>query len=188
MRRHALGGICLVASLMMGLGLAANAGGGIARVAGTGEPVSGTEWVFGEMMDMPTLNELGQVVFSSDMMYLDPWGMGGMPVGTGLFLSERRGPAAPLVLSGDPAPGGGTLDLMAGVPQYSLNNLGQVAANLYIPNSLSGQGFFRFGGGLPPISLARQGDLAPGTDGGRFMDLYTNPMWSERPPLFNDAG
>jgi hypothetical protein len=190
MRRRALGGICLVASLMMGLGLAANAGGGIARVAGTGEPVSGTEWVFGEMMDMPTLNELGQVVFWGDMlMYWDPW-VGGMPAGMGLFLSDRRGPAAPLVLSGDPAPGGGIFDLTAtaGIPIYSLNNLGQVAANLYIPNSLSSQGFFRFGGGLPPISLARQGDLAPGTDGGRFMDLYTNPMWPDRPPLFNDAG
>jgi hypothetical protein len=180
MRRHALGGICLVASLMMGLGLAANAGGEIARVAGTGEPASGTGWVFGTMMDMPTLNELGQVAFWSNMW--DPLGETRM----GLFLSDRRGPAAPLVLNGDPAPGGGTFDMPE--PMCGLNNLGQVAANLYISNSLSCRGFFRFGGGLPPISLARQGDLAPGTDGGRFMDLYTNPGQPERPPLFNDAG
>jgi hypothetical protein len=84
-----------------------------------------------------------------------------IPGNQGLFVRDSGGSLSAIVLSGDPAPGGGTLAQLSIGPN-SMNANGDIAfraatTGIYVADSSGGV-----------AAIARVGDSAPGTGGGTF--------------------
>jgi hypothetical protein len=105
----------------------------------------------------PFLTTLGEVIFITE---------------TGFFRGDGRR-AIPLVQSGDPAPGGGSLDLGEG---YAANSLGGIAYRTLVTGGVAAQGIFR-SDSTRTIVIALDTTVPP--TGGTF-SLLGQPVIDER--------
>jgi hypothetical protein len=138
------------------LGAAANSRA-VIKVAKVGDPaptsVGGTFATFlGQGPVLLGINDHGQVLFWS--------AISGGNTDAGVFMSSG-GVITKVVVNGDPSPLGGVFqDLPPTVPNYSLNNLGQVAFGAGVQGGATGGGLFLFAGGAITKILV-DGDPAP---------------------------
>jgi len=145
-------------------GLFVFSGGKLLRLLGSGDPAPGG----GDFVRLwyTSFNDAGAVAFSASTSSTGPWG---------IYLWSQ-GNVRAIAQSGDPAPGGGTLDFPGNRTFItSLNGLSEVAfeANL----STSNRGVFFYSEGAVS-SIARPGDPTPEGE----------TITSADSPSLNDAG
>jgi len=142
------------------------------RIVGTGDsapgPAGGT---FSDFSSPPALNDNGQTAFRANLA--------GGSSARGVFRSSGSSTVVAVALQGQLAPssGDGLFDSF-GLPR--INNAGQTTFHATVSGGNAAAGLYRSdGSGL--TALALQGQLAPGTGGGRFRTLSAAPQ-------LNDAG
>jgi len=160
---------CVTALAAVCLGVTCEARAVTEKVAATGDPAPGGLYL-GEMFGAPLLNEAGQVAFGCDTRDDE-----GMVWGSGIFRYDAPGSGIPIVLQGDPAPGGGTFEMLGA---YWQNDTGQVAFWTDMPVT----GLYR-GDGTVITWLVGRGDPAPVPPGGTF-DMFDTMT----PPSLNGSG
>ncbi len=151
----------------LGTGVVVSSGGTLSRLVATGDPAP-TGGTFLSFLNLPSINNLGQVAFPADVT---------APGRSGIFLSSGAG-IGPLVQIGDAAPGGGTFGLL----RFAwLNDAGQVAflGNVTSPGR---SGVFLWSAGAIR-AVAQVGDSAPG--GGMFASLSFGGFFG---PAINASG
>lgn len=161
------------------------ANGALSAVVVPGVTSAPTGGFFAGVNDAPSLNDHGAVAFSG--MIETRQGISG-GLGVGVFLAAPTGPITPVVVPGDPAPGGGRFDL---ADQPTLNGRGDLAfgghlagtpCELALPQEIvigcARDLFFREAGSGLVRRLVALGDAAPG--GGIFR--------ATRFPVINAAG
>jgi len=101
-----------------------------------------------------SLNNIGQVAFEASTN-------GG--AGGGVFVGSTSGPPVAVALNGAGAPGGGTFTALTGF-NVVINDQGDVLFRASLAGTAADSGRFLRRGSVGAVqSLARQGDLAPGT-------------------------
>jgi hypothetical protein len=144
-------------------------GGSLTNIAVLGQVAPGTGGGTFVAFNVPELNAAGTVAFSG--------GITGGTVSSGVF-SGSGGSLTPIALAGQPAPGtgGGTILTL----QFcALNDNGTAAFVAGVSGGTSSSGIFSGSGG-PLTTIAVQGQTAPGTGGGGFLNLRT--------PALNENG
>lgn len=144
-------------------------GAGVPRcIALRGEQAPGTA-KFYDTLFSPRNNDSGEIIFHAGLS-------GPVPFMNGLFRETGIVKViTPVVLPGDPAPGGGTIE---NVTQSDINDRGDIVYRAFLDGTDAGDGLFiRTSGGQLPLAL--QGQAAPGTTGTyRFFEQ----------PLLTDSG
>ncbi|MEA2703715.1 MAG: hypothetical protein QOD63_1660 [Actinomycetota bacterium] len=152
--------------------------GGTRAIVVPGQTPSPTGGVFVGAGENTSTNDRGAVAFAG--MVETPSGIpGGDGLGLGIFLGRPDGSIAPLVVPGDPAPGGSTFDYAA-LP--SVNAAGDVAFTGHVAGTPCESGapqstiigcdrelFLRHAGTGQVVRLVPRGAGAPG--GGTFLDV-----------------
>ena len=139
--------------------------GGLTLVAREGDMAPGAGGDIFLQLDVfrgsPLLNDLGQIAFhgflnSSSSTNSGIWLEGG---GSGLALVAREG---------DAAPGAGGANF-SGFNDPRLNDLGQTAFRGFLSSGFTDAAIWSEGGGNGLALVAREGDMAPGTNGDTFV-------------------
>lgn len=158
-------------------GIWTDAGGTLALVARLGESAPNIENATFSALGYPVLNSSGFLVFSASV------GGAGITESNeqGLW-SNRSGGLAPIVRSGEIAPGVGSAAFLAFAPPV-VNGYGQVAFAASLTgaavDSSNNGGIWSEGNGSLAL-VARKGDAAPGTTGAQFSGMSS--------PIINGSG